>query len=261
VDTTLSRRAALALPLLLAAPARAADDVPNIAAAADLRLALDAIAAEFRHSTGKQVRISYGSSGNLTGQLLGGAPFQLFLSADEAYVARLASAGRTLDEGQLYAIGRLALVARRGGGLRVDARLRGLRAALAQGRIQHFAIANPEHAPYGQRAREALVSQTLWPALRPRLVLGENVAQALQFVLVGGAEAGIVSLALLRDPAVAPRLDAAVLPATWHRPLRQRMVLMRGAGTTARAFHGFLQTPQARQAFVRHGFTLPGEAG
>lgn len=235
--------------------------VPRIAAAADLRLALTDVAEAFRRDTGQDVELVFGSSGNFHQQLSQGAPFDVFLSADEAYALDLADAGMTVDAGRLYAVGRLALIAPKGSRLKVDEGLEGLRQALSDGRIRRFAIANPDHAPYGQRAREALEHAGLWPRLQDRLIMGENVAQALQFAIDGGAEGGIVAWSLMLDPALAGRADYALIPAETHQPLRQRMVLMRTAGGTARAFYAYLAQPSARAILLRHGFALPQKQG
>lgn len=248
----------LALVIGITAPARA-QEAPNIAAAADLRLTLTDVAAAFKRDTGQDVTLTFGSSGNFFRQLQQGAPFQLYLSADEEYVLDLAKAGKTQDTGVLYAIGRLAIVAPKGSPLRVDSGLAGLRSALAQGQITRFAIANPEHAPYGERAQEALNHVRLWEPLTGKLVMGENVAQALQFATAGGAQGGIVSYSLVLDPAFAARADYALLPAAWHAPLRQRMALVKGAGPVAQRFYAYIQQPTARRIFVRYGFALPGE--
>lgn len=229
----------LALALGMSAPAHA-QQAPNIAAASDLRLALTDVAAAFKRDTGQEVTLTFGSSGNFFRQLLQGAPFQLFLSADEKYVLDLAKAGKTQDTGVPYAIGRLALVAPKGSPMRVHIGLVSLRAALAKGQITRFAIANPEHAPYGERAREALQHARLWQPLTGKLVLGENVSQALQFATAGGAQGGIVSYSLVLDPAFAARADYALLPASWHQPLRQRMVLMKGANPIALGFYTYI---------------------
>lgn len=236
-----------------------AQDVPNIAAAADLRLALGEVAAAFKRDTGEDVTLTFGSSGNFYRQLQQGAPFQLFLSADEDYALDLSRAGKTLNPGTLYAIGRLAVVAPKGSPMRVDGNLGGLREALRRRQITRFAIANPEHAPYGERAEEALKHVGLWQPLAGKLVLGENVSQALQFATAGGAQGGIVSYSLVFDPAFAARANHALLPASWHQPLRQRMVLMKNSGPVARRFYTYIQQPAARRIFVRYGFALPGE--
>ncbi len=251
-------RSILALVATALAVPAAAQDVPNIAAAADLRLALTDVASAFKRDNGMDVKLTFGSSGTFFQQLSQGAPFQLFLSADEQYALNLAKSGRTADKGKLYAIGRLALVAPKGSPLTVDGKLAGLRSALAQGQITRFAIANPDHAPYGERAREALQHERLWRPLTGKIVMGENVSQALQFATAGGAQGGIVSYALVLDPALAGIADYVLLPAAWHQPLRQRMVLMKEAGPTARRFYAYMQQPVARRILVRYGFALPG---
>jgi molybdate transport system substrate-binding protein len=250
-------RLAIALGLMLGSAVQAA---PLVVAAADLRLALTAVAAAFQQQTGQDVQLSFGSSGNFYRQLQQGAPFEMFLSADEHYVLELAKAGNTIDNGVLYAIGRLAIVAPKGSPLHLDGALAGLRQALHRGEITRFAIANPDHAPYGVRAEQVLRNAGLWPQMVDRLVIGENVAQALQFATVGGAQGGIVSYSLVRDPAFAARATYALIPAAAHAPLRQRMVLMKTAGPVARQFYAFMQAEAARQILVQYGFSPPGES-
>lgn len=229
----------------------------TVAAAADLQFALAEIAADYARATGRQVRISYGSSGSFARQIAQGAPFELFLSADEEYILRLATQGVLRDEGRLYAIGRLALLVPHGSPLTADSELRGLAAAIADGRLQRLAIATPEHAPYGRAARAALEHAGLWSALQGKLVLGENVAQAAQFALSGSAQGGIVAWSLSRSPELAKRSSAVLIPAAWHPPLRQRMALTRRAGDAAIRFYDYLQQPAARAVFERYGFALP----
>ena len=244
---------ALALPV---GAARAAE-VPAIAAAADLNFALTELATQFSKDTGKTVKLTFGSSGNFTTQIQQGAPFEMFLSADESYVQMLAQAGRTEGAGDLYAIGRLALFAATGSPVRADAGLKDLRKALGDGRLKALAIANPEHAPYGRAAQEALTHQKLWDAAKPRLVLGDNASQATQFAVSGSAQAGLIPYALALAPAVSSKGTYALVPAEWHKPLRQRMVLVKGADATARTFYAYLKTPKAKAILARYGFALP----
>jgi len=254
-------RCLIILAFLLAAPLAHAADVPAIAAAADLKFALVEIAKAFESDTRRSLRLSFGSSGNFTQQIEQGAPFELFLSADESYIFRLADKGLTPDRGALYAVGRVALFAPHGSLLKVDGQLADLKAALADGRLKRFAIANPEHAPYGRAARAALQHAGLWQAIQPKLVLGENAAQATQFAAAGSSQGGIVPLSLSKAPEVAKLGSFAVIPAEWHaaESLRQRMALTKKAGDTARAFYDYVQKPAARSIFVRYGFVLPGE--
>lgn len=226
-----------------------------VAAASDLKFALDAIAGEFQRSTKFALTLSYGSSGNFARQIQQGAPFELFLSADEAYVFRLADAGLTRDRGVRYAIGRIALYVPKGSPIALDAELKGLRGSIA--RIDKLAIANPEHAPYGRAAREALDKLGLWDAARARLVLGENVSQAAQFVTSGAAQAGIIALSLAVANALAKQGEHVVIDDRLHAPLNQRMVLAREASAAAEAFYRHLQSPAARETLHRFGFGVP----
>lgn len=251
--------AAMVLPAIARADARAGRDAPVIAAAADLQFAVTEIAQAFTAETGMTVRLSFGSTGNFTRQIREGAPFQIFMAADEVFVASLHADGFTRDEGDLYALGRLVVMAPHGGELIPDPQLDDLARLLAAGQIRRFAIASPDHAPYGQRAQEALMTRGLWDDLRPRLVMGENVAQAAQFALSGDAAGGIVAYSLALAPQLAGRGDFALIPDDWHQPLRQRMVLLNGAGEVAEAFYAYLQAPAARDILQRYGFALPDD--
>ena len=251
--------AAVLFPAALASAPVKAQDAPVIAAAADLRFALVEVADAFTAETGRKVRLAFGSSGNFFRQIREGAPFEMFLSADEQFVLDLAAKGLTIDEGTLYAIGRIVIIAPNGSPLKADGELADLKVALADGRLKKFAIANPEHAPYGRRAEEALRHAGLWDAIKDKLVLGENVAQAAQFATSGSTQGGIVAYSLALAPSVADRGAFALIPESWHRPLRQRMALLNGADDIAREFYAFLQGPAARAIMRRYGFVLPGE--
>jgi molybdate transport system substrate-binding protein len=231
----------------------------TVAAASDLQFALEELAQAFRKEGGPDLRLVFGSSGQFAAQLLQGAPFHLFLSADEALALRVADAGLTRDRGRLYALGRIALVVPHGSLLKADAQLRDLAAALRDGRLRRFAIANPQHAPYGARARQALEHAGLWQAMQPFLVFGENVSQAAQFALSGAAQGGIVAWSLARAPALSGRSAYALIDESWHQPLRQRMVLMKNAPAAARAFYDFIAGARAQEMLVRHGFARPTE--
>ncbi len=232
---------------------------PTIAAAADLNAALPEVAALFERATGKRVKLTFGSSGNFAQQIQNGAPFEVFLSADEGYIQKLAAAGKTEGDGALYATGRIGLFLPKGSSIKGDGELRDLAVAVKDGRLLKFAIANPEHAPYGRAAMEALQHAGLWEAIQPKLVMGENVAQATQFATSGSAQGGIIPLSLALTQQVKDAGTFLLIPADWHKPLRQRAVVLKGAGDTGRAFYDFLQTPPARAVLKRYGFVLPGE--
>jgi molybdate transport system substrate-binding protein len=234
------------------------ESAPLVAAAANLRLVLPVLADQFRRKTGESIRLSFGSSGNLSRQITQGAPFELFLSADEDYVLSLAQQGHGQDTGVVYAVGQLVLLVPRGSPLGADGSLTDLSDVLSDERLARLAIANPEHAPYGKRAREVLQRLGLWEQLGAQLVLGENVSQAAQFTLSGSAQAGIVAHSLVISPHIASRASYQRIPTAWHQPLRQRMLLLGNAGATARRFYHFLQSLTARSTLHRFGFLPPG---
>lgn len=241
--------------LASAPPARA--DVPAVAAASDLQFALEEIAAAFTAASGKSVKLAFGSSGNFARQIRQGAPFEMFLSADESFVESLHREGLASNAGELYAVGRIVFFVPTGSALDPDPALASLKAALAGDRIRRFAIANPEHAPYGRAAREALEAAGLWAAIEKRLVLGENVSQAAQFATTGGADGGIFAYSLALSPVVGRLGRFVLIPESMHRSLRQRMVLLKGAGSTAQAFYAFVKGVEARRILDRYGFLLP----
>jgi molybdate transport system substrate-binding protein len=249
--------AAVAAIGLAMGPALAQDDAPVIAAASDLQFAVAEIAEAFTTDTGMTVRLSMGSTGNFARQIREGAPFQIFMAADEKFIADLHAEGLTRDEGDLYAIGRVVIMVPHGSTLTPDAELDNLTKMLAAGQITRFAIANPDHAPYGMRAREALITKGIWDDLQPVIVLGENVSQAAQFALSGNAEGGIIAYSLALAPEVSPKGTYALIPADWHEPLRQRMALLKDAGPVAEAFYAYMKEPAAREIMERFGFALP----
>ena len=239
--------------------ASAQTPIATVAAASDLKFAIEELARQFERETGQRLRLIFGSSGNFYAQIMQGAPFHLFMSADEDFVFRLADAGRTIDRGRLYAFGRIGIMVPHRSRLRADEELRDLAAALQDGRLRKFAIASPEHAPYGMRAREALQHAGLWEAIQPRLVFGENISQAAQFATSGSTEGGIIAYSLALAPQVGRLGQFALIPESWHQPLAQRMVLMRDAPQAARDFYAFLATPAAQEVMQRYGFVMPQE--
>lgn len=249
----------LALGLVLCTSALQAQAPLTVAAASDLEFALEEVAARFEEDTGHDIRLVFGSSGTFYSQILQGAPFDMFLSADEEFVFRLAAAGRTADEGRLYAYGRIGLFVPTGAPLVADGELADLGAALADRRLRKFAIANPEHAPYGMRAKEALQHAGLWGRIESHLVLGENIAQAAQFAASGSTQGGIVALSLASSPALSDRGAFALIPEHWHQRMAQRMVVLKGAHGHARRFYDYIASDAAQSILQRYGFILPSE--
>lgn len=257
---------ALLVIAVLAAPVAAAvardtnattGAAPLIAAASDLQFALDEIIGRFKRDTGIAPRVTYGSSGNLARQIESGAPFEMFLSADEAFVDRLAERRLTRGRGALYANGRIVLFAPHGSPLALDSELDGLAQRLANGRSGRIAIANPEHAPYGRAAQQALRARGLWEAVQPHLLFGENVSQAAQFAASGNADGGIIAYSLALGPALRERGTFVLLPQALHAPLRQRMVLLAQASPAAERLYEYLRSPASRAILERYGFLLP----
>lgn len=251
-------RLTLLLTLLTATHAALAATT-NVAAASDLKFVLEELAGTFEKQSGQKLTLTFGSSGVFATQIRNGAPFQLYLSADEDYALKLHADGYALDSGAMYAIGRLVLVTPPNAPLAVDAQLKGLTEFVEAGKLKRFAIANPDHAPYGRRAVEVLKHVGLWQKMQSQMIMGENVSQAAQFAVSGSADGGIVALSLVKAPQFQNIGRYALIPAEWHSPLRQRMVLLKNADVTARAFYDYLQTPSARQVFKKYGFALPGE--
>ncbi len=230
---------------------------PTIAAASNLNFALTEVAERFARDRGERVALVFGASGTLTRQIQDGAPFELFLAADEEFPNRLAAAGLTRDPGAVYAVGRLVVFAPAGSPLVVDERLDGLRTLIGAGGVRRFAIANPDVAPYGRAAEAVLRTRGLWDGLKPNLVLGDTIAQAAQFATTGNAVGGIIAYSLVLGPGFANRGTYALLSGADHPPLRQRMVLLKRAGPIAERFYQYLQGADAQAILSRHGFAVP----
>ena len=224
----------------------------RVAAASDLKFVLAQLVMQFQQATGIQVEASYGSSGNFARQIRQGLPVDLFMSADESWVHQLVDAGLTQGPGVVYGHGRIALLVPASSPLALDAQLQGLQAQWHT--VRKFAIANPEHAPYGRAAQQALQALGLWERVKPKLVLGENIAQTTQFVTTGAAQVGISALSLARAPEVAAQSKHIALPSHLHAPLTQRMVLLKNATPAAAQLFSYLQSEAARKVFARFGF-------
>jgi molybdate transport system substrate-binding protein len=209
-----------------------------------------------RAETGLTLEVAYGSSGTFFAQLANGAPFDLFLSADISYPRELASRGLTLPGTEfIYALGHLVLWVPASSPLDVDM---GFDVLFDPG-VMHVSLANPEHAPYGRAAEAALRRAGVYERLEGKIVLGENVSQALQFVQSGAAQAGIVALSLAAAPVVRDAGRFWAVPAEWHPPLEQGGVIMREARNpdAARAVRAFLLGPAGRDLLRRFGFVTP----
>lgn len=242
--------------LLACATSAQAAGLLRIATASDLKFAMDEIAAAYQASNpGSRIEVISGSSGKFYQQIVNGAPYDLYFSADSDYPRKLQQAGLAASAVKPYAYGRLVLWSAT---LPLD---KGL-AELTDARFRQVAIANPRHAPYGQRAEASLAYYGLLEPLRPKLVLGENVSQAMQFAQSGAADAAIVSLSLLSAPGVKGRGNHFLLDERSYPPLEQAYVVLKHAAVNADAakFSDYVDSDEARAIFRKYGFRLPGEA-
>ena len=217
------------------------------------------LVARFSASHAVDVDASYGSSGTFYAQLLNQAPFDVFLSADLEYPRQLAARGLTLEGGEFqYAVGRLVVWVPSSSSLDVGhTGLQGLAAAS----IARVSIANPDHAPYGRAAVAALHSAGVYDAVRPKLVFGENVAQALQFVQSGAADAGIVALSLALAPAARDAGRYAEIPLDQYPRIDQGGTILKWAADVdaARALRAYVLSADGRAVLRQYGFFLPNE--
>jgi molybdate transport system substrate-binding protein len=258
----MGRRTAVALLLAAVAACRRGGDRGSrrqvrVAAAADLNAALGELASAFTAAQHIDVAATYGSSGTLFSQLMNGAPYDLFLSADVEYPRRLAARGLTVAGSEFhYARGRLVIWTRESS--RLDIAALGLRVAVQPG-VTRVSLANPEHAPYGRAAVAALRAAGVYDEVQPRLVYGENVAQAMQFVQSGSADVGLVAMSLAVSPAARDRGRWVEVPPGDYPPLEQAGVIMKTAADVdaARAFAAFLSGAAARAILQQYGFTAP----
>jgi molybdate transport system substrate-binding protein len=220
--------------------------------------AMNEIAANFEKVTGCTVRVSTGSSGNFLSQIENGAPFDVFFSADIEYPKKLEAEGLAVPASTyLYAVGKIVLW------IRNDSRLdigKGL-AVLREPSIQKVAIANPQHAPYGRAAEEALRNGGVYDAVKDRFVLGENISQAAEFVESGNAEAGILALSLVLSPSLKEKGRFWRIPENLYAPIQQGVVLVRSAPNPqgARTFLDYMKSPATAALLERYGFVLPAK--
>jgi molybdate transport system substrate-binding protein len=246
----------LVFALILLVSSNAQAEKITIAAAADLKFALDEIVTSFKKTQpGSEVQVIYGSSGKFHTQIQQGAPYDLFFSADIAYPRELAKKGFAASETRPYAVGRIVLWSNS-----MDATKMTL-ASLTDLKIARIAIANPKHAPYGKRAEEALKASGSWDKLQKKLVFGENIAHTAQFVQTGNAQVGIIALALALNPELSKNGGYYLIPDNLHNPLEQGFVITKQASSKplAKKFADYMGSKQTRAIMTRYGFVLPGE--
>lgn len=231
----------------------------RIAAAADLQQALPELAKAFRiKRPNASVEAVYGSSGNFVAQIVSGAPFDVFFSADMRYPESLTAKGLTTAPARRYALGRVVVWVGKHTRTNLDSEVRSIGLAiLSSPHVRRIAIANPAHAPYGERAKEALQAKNLWLHVEKRLVLADNVAQAAQFAQTLNVDAAIISLSLALSPTMQKAGQYAVIDSTLHSPLEQGVVLLKRSAQQALAgeFIDYVCSPEGSAVLARYGFS------
>ncbi|HEY3118245.1 MAG TPA: molybdate ABC transporter substrate-binding protein [Chloroflexota bacterium] len=237
-------------------PGTANPGQPLIAlAASDLQFALPEIVASYERETGRKVTVSFGSTGNLSQQIANGAPADVFFTADASFLADLEAQGLLVPgSSQSYAVGRLVLVSAPAAPVQLTTL-----EDLTRPEVRSIAVANPEHAPYGRAAQQALKSAGLWDILQPKLVLAEDISQTAQYVRSGNADAGLVALSVILG---APGTPYAIVDPSLYPPLRQVAAVLTASNevAAARDFLNYVDGPSGRPTMIKYGFVLPGES-
>jgi molybdate transport system substrate-binding protein len=253
------RIAAWIIGALLFSPSLGWAQEIRVAAASDLQFALQDLATRFEKESGKKLTLIFGSSGNFFAQIQNGAPFDIFFSANLDYPKKLEAAG-LIEPGTYYeyATGKLVLWVPSRSQLDINSGLR----SLTNPAVRKIAIANPQHAPYGQAAIAALKKENLYDKVSDKLVLGENISQTASFVLSGAADAGIVALSLALGPNMKDKGRFVEIPSADYPPIQQACVVLKSSRdkATARAFLEFLRSAKIRDLVRSYGFTIPGNA-
>jgi len=228
----------------------------TIAAAADLQSVMQDVSARFQKETGKTVKLIYGSSGNFFQQIQNGAPFDMFFSANVEFPKKLEAAGLT-DPGSFYqyATGKIVLLVPNDSKIDVSSGLQ----SLLNPAIKKVAIANPQHAPYGQAAVAAMKKENVHDKITDKLVLGENISQTASFVLSGAADAGVVALSLALSPSMKDKSRYVEIPISDYPPIEQACVILKSSQqrAVAREFLNLIKTPAIAELFRNYGFDVP----
>lgn len=240
--------------IFFAVPSGASAEKIVIAAASDLKFAMDEVVQSFKKtSAADNVEVVYGSSGNFFTQILQGAPYDLFFSADIALPQALVAKGFAASQVKPYGVGRLVLWSAKHDTAKLTLE------SLAQSKFTKIAIANPAHAPYGKRAEEALRSARVWEAVQPKLVLGDNITQAALYAQTGNADVGLIALSLALNPRLTSKGSYILIAANLHQPIEQGYVITKRAEKNLLAFRfgQFMQQQETLNIMKSHGFSAP----
>ncbi len=230
----------------------------KVVAASDLTYALKELKQQYIAThPNKKISLSLGSSGKAYTQILHGAPYDIYFSADIGYVHRLYKQGFTIDKPKVYAYGRIGVWLPKSVGIATN---RGLD-TLLDPKIKKISIANPKHAPYGRAALEALKSRGVYNKIKDKLILGENVSQAVQFAMSGASDAVVAPLSLASSSQMKSSGSFYLFPSNWHKPIIQGYALLKRAkdNSLAKSFEEFINSAEARKIFEKYGFKIPGE--
>ena len=229
--------------------------VSTIAVAANMKDAFAEIAAAYRTPGKPEMRVVYGSSGNFTTQILNGAPFNLFIAADEHFPLELYKNGKTVDDGVVYAIGKLVIITKTSSGIQLLDSKADMAKAIAK--ANKIAIAKPELAPYGRAAVQYLKAEGLWDLAKDKLVYADNIGAASTYVVSGAADIGFTALSLAKSPGLTKQTSFLLVDPKLYEPIKQRMVLIKGAPQEAADLYRFMQGSQAKSILQKYGYTTP----
>lgn len=227
----------------------------TVAVSANMKDAFSEIALAFKTPGKADMRIVYGSSGNFTAQILNGAPFNLFIAADEHFPLELYKKGKTINDGSVYAIGKLALIAKTSSGISLQDSKAEITKAITK--ANKIALAKPDLAPYGKAAVEYLQAEGLWELAKDKLVYGDNIGVATTYVLTGAADLGFTAASLAKSPELSKEVNFVLINPKLYEPIKQRMVLLQGAPNEAQDLYRFMQGPKARSILQKYGYTTP----
>ena len=253
MNTLFHLRSLLVLSLFLLGTSSLFAQSATVAVSANMKDAFSEIALAFKAPGKPDMRVVYGSSGNFTAQMMNGAPFNLFIAADEHFPMELYKKGKTMNEGAVYATGRLALIAKTSSEISLlDSKSEITRAVTKANKI---ALAKPDLSPYGKAAVEYLHAEGLWEIAKDKLVYGDNIGVATTYVLTGAADLGFTALSLARSPGLSKAVNFVILNPKLYAPIKQRMVLMHGAPQEAQDLYQFMQGEKAKAILQKYGYT------
>lgn len=223
--------------------------------AANMKPAMDEIYQQYKMAGGQDLRIIYGASGNFARQIQQGAPFHLFVSADESFPMALHRQGLTVDEGKVYAIGRLALIAHKSRKMKLSLNPTELKKVIED--TNKIAIAKPDTAPYGKAAIDFFNSLGVYESAKSKIVFGENISSATMFVTSGSAGIGLTAYSLAKSKEVMQSTDHFLIPDTLHEPIKQRMVLLKSPPKSIMDFYTHLLGAKTKDILRAHGYSTP----